>query len=191
MPRGAPCKGIGVQGNPRTCSGAAAAAGGALCPPTPLDAAPVALGDTEAGRGGTPVPIPRGHPVSRRRKGSGWDPLPAGCRRKRGRKGLAGAPQRRDVACGTRGCSRRGDTGSPRELTHVQDDSSWSPQGHPARSPAGRPKGAVWGLWGSCSLVGSRRDPAPPGTPSWCPRGSVPPQSQPHIAANRLCIGEH
>lgn len=69
-----------------------------MCPATPLDAASVALGDTEAGRAGTPVPVLRGHRVPRGRKGSGWVPLPAGCRRKRGRKGLAGAPQCRDVA---------------------------------------------------------------------------------------------
>lgn len=45
-----------------------------------------------------------------------------------------------------RGLQQAGGTGGPRELTQVQGDSSWSPQGRPARSPAGRPKGAAWGL---------------------------------------------
>lgn len=72
-----------------------------------------APGDTEAGRAGTPVPVPRGHPVPRGRKGSGWVPLPAGCRRKRGRKGLAGAPQSRDGAYGTGAAAGGGTRGSP------------------------------------------------------------------------------
>ncbi|XP_041257243.1 collagen alpha-1(I) chain-like [Onychostruthus taczanowskii] len=126
--------------------------GGALCPPAPLDAASAALGDTEAARGGPLCPScvgTAGHRVPRRRKGSGWDSLPAGSRRKRGRKGLAGAPQRRDVADGTGG----GDTGGPRELAHVQGDSSWSPQGRPARSTARR---GLQGGWEGASA------PSPP-----------------------------
>lgn len=108
--------GLSVQGNPHTqrCCSSPTAAGGALCPPDSLDAASVALGDTEAGRAWIPVPVPRGHPVRRRRKGSGWDSLPAGCRRKRGRKGLAGAPQRRDVATAPGAAAGGGHRGSPR-----------------------------------------------------------------------------
>lgn len=98
-------------------------------------------------------PPPRGHP--RQPEGLGWDPLPAGCWRKLGRKSLAGAPQHRDTAHGTGGFGGWGDTGVPRSPREVRSD-----VGHPkaflpgVQLAGGRAKGEARGLRG---LVGSPR----------------------------------